>query len=234
MKNSRWEKAQQYEQNWWSERGEIINFQYYKVFASQLVSDLKLIIEIKKDPSILEVGCGPAGISTYLDSDRKYAIDPLNDYFVSVERFQQLRDQRTQYLTAKGESLPYKEESFDLVIMDNVLDHCENPEQVMKETLRVMKKGGVLYFQQNVYTLWGKGLRLGMEKFEIDKGHPHTFTKKDIYQLLNQIGLEVIYSDSRGYLKQWFSEVRSGNKKAMIRAALFMTRDRDKYILRRK
>ncbi len=233
MQNSRWEKAQKYEKDWWSQRAHSINFEYYKVFARELLLELKPIIEINQSTSILEIGCGPAGISTYIDSNFKHAIDPLNDFFESIESFQKQRDTRTKYLKAKGENLPYEQETFDLVIMDNVLDHCEDPQKVMNETFRVMKMGSVLYFQQNVYTLWGKALRLGMEKFEIDKGHPFTFTKKDISLLLDRAGFEVLYSSSRGYLKQWISEVTSGNKKALIRAALLMTRDRDKYILRK-
>lgn len=48
-------------------------------------------------------------------------------------------------VVADAHHLPFGKESFDLVIANVVLEHVENPAQVVKEIYRVLKKGGRVY-----------------------------------------------------------------------------------------
>jgi len=48
------------------------------------------------------------------------------------------------FLNANLEKLPQKNEAFDLVYSAFVLEHLEKPEKVIKEAIRVLKKGGHL------------------------------------------------------------------------------------------
>jgi SAM-dependent methyltransferase len=42
-----------------------------------------------------------------------------------------------------GENIPYEDESFDVVVSDNVLEHLDNPVEVFREVSRVLRPGGV-------------------------------------------------------------------------------------------
>jgi ubiquinone/menaquinone biosynthesis C-methylase UbiE len=172
MSENRWEQAQEYERNWWENQKKSISIEFYKNFADELKIVLNEILDINKNTSILEIGSGAAGTITFIDSDNKYAIDPLEYFYSTVTEFTKDRDARVNYYTAKGENLPFDTDKFDLIIIDNVLDHCSDPEAVLTEMNRVLKKGGVIYFRQNTYHFWGIFVRTLMEKITFDKGHP--------------------------------------------------------------
>lgn len=45
------------------------------------------------------------------------------------------------------ENLPYKDNKFDLVFSDNLLEHLEHPEKVFSEIDRVLKNDGIFFFK---------------------------------------------------------------------------------------
>lgn len=48
-------------------------------------------------------------------------------------------------IIADAHRLPFKDESFELVIADAVLEHVKNPQRVVAEIYRVLKNGGQVY-----------------------------------------------------------------------------------------
>lgn len=46
-----------------------------------------------------------------------------------------------------AESIPYPDATFDLVLANNVMEHIENPERVLREIFRVLKPHGYLCFK---------------------------------------------------------------------------------------
>jgi ubiquinone/menaquinone biosynthesis C-methylase UbiE len=231
--NDRWSKAQAYEAEWWDTRRHDMELEYYKNYADDIKERVRPFITLEHATHILEVGSGAAGIITHFtECDFRYAIDPLEDFYASIPEFAAYRDKRVEYMTAMGEHLAFRDGFFDLVIMDNVLDHCKEPDRVMGEIHRVMKSGGIVFFRQNIYHLWGKFVRSLMEAAEIDRGHPHTFTRRSIRQLLRDKRFQILTVDNPGYWKTWGKEIASKNTKDLVKALLFATRNKVSYILR--
>ena len=54
--------------------------------------------------------------------------------------------------TWKGKVMPFESDSFDCAFGTEVLEHCPEPEVVLKEVLRVLKPGGIFFF--TVPFLW--------------------------------------------------------------------------------
>jgi ubiquinone/menaquinone biosynthesis C-methylase UbiE len=50
-------------------------------------------------------------------------------------------------IEAKGESLPFKDNSFDLITSYQTLEHVKSVSQCLREMIRVLKTGGVLYLK---------------------------------------------------------------------------------------
>jgi len=234
VNNIRWKIAQQYEKDWWEKRSYFIDFEFYKNFAEDLLEFGKELLVINQGTVVLEIGSGAGGILTYLtDSNYRYAIDPLESFYSSVPRFVSQRDKHVKYLSAKGEDLPFEDKKFDLIIMDNVLDHCDNPEKVMKEVKRVVKDKGIIFFKQNTYHTWGQLVRFLMERFQIDKGHPFTFAKKDLLRIIHHNDLKLMKAKRSGYFFTWKKELMSSGFNNKMKAILFATRDKITYVLQK-
>jgi len=117
--------------------------------SSRRVRDLLESFQpIAKDARVIEVGSGAHGLIFCFGSARGVGVDPLAvDYGGLFPHWQR----RASTVAAVGESLPFLNGSFDVVICDNVVDHAESPPQIVGELVRVLAPGGLLYFTVNVH-----------------------------------------------------------------------------------
>ena len=92
---------------------------------------------------VLEVGSGAQGLVFFFGSERAVGVDPLAQSYAQL-----FPDWQREVITvaAFGESLPFTESSFDIVLCDNVVDHAESPRAIVAEIARVLKPSGLLYF----------------------------------------------------------------------------------------
>ena len=90
---------------------------------------------------ILEIGGGQSGLSADLypgaevvniDLDPNYARSPMN------------MRRSTHFLGADATSLPFADNSFDLVTMFDILEHVPRDDKAAAEALRVLRPGGFL------------------------------------------------------------------------------------------
>jgi SAM-dependent methyltransferase len=224
---ARWRRAQAYEQQWWGAYAG--DYGWYRDFSREIEEAVRPLRPIRRDTAILEIGPGPAGGITYLDADRKFAVEPLEACFAAKPEIVALRDPRVRYFEGRGEDLPFEPNSFDLVIIDNVLDHCEDPGRVLDEMNRVLRPGGLVFLRQNVYRRWGRLVRKVMETAQVDRGHPHTFGRR---------GLEREFGN-RGWLvrtiacarRPWLAGLTSGSRKQVAKSLLFANADRVTWVL---
>jgi ubiquinone/menaquinone biosynthesis C-methylase UbiE len=228
----RWRLAQESERKWWEKQITKIDFGYFAEFARDCVRSLHGVAPIVPATRILEIGSGPAGILTHLPSKFRCGVDPLEFFYGRTEKCSRFRDREVRYLAAQGESLPFANDSFDFIIIDNILDHCEDIDAVFNEIARVLAKGGIVYLRNFTHTAWGIILAGMLEFFRIDRGHPFHFQEKDLHSLCVKKGLEPILIERRGFLRHFQSLIASKKISHIIRALSFSQADKVLFVLR--
>ena len=107
----------------------------------------KDVIEFKKfskfSGNVLDIGCGPVTPS-YLrnntDVELIVGIDPLLSFNNDSS------EENIDLMKAIGEFLPFDDDSFDFVCFGTSFDHVLDPDKVLNESKRVLKKNGNLVF----------------------------------------------------------------------------------------
>ena len=104
--------------------------------SSRRVRDLLETFQpIKAEARVVEVGSGAHGLIFYFGSRCGIGVDPLAVNYGSLfPRWQRC----APTVAAVGESLPFRDQSFDVVLCDNVVDHAESPVQIAGELARVL------------------------------------------------------------------------------------------------
>src|SRR5215213_45016 len=117
--------------------------------SSRRVRDLLETFQpIEPDARVVEVGSGAHGLIFYFGSPHGIGVDPLAVSYGSLfPRWQSC----APTVAAVGESLPFGDQSFDVVLCDNVVDHAESPVKIAGELARVLVAGGLLYFTVNIH-----------------------------------------------------------------------------------
>lgn len=109
---------------------------------------LEAVRPIASDARVIEVGSGAHGLIFYFGSTKGIGVDPLAVSYGSLfPRWQRC----AQTIAAAGESLPFRDKSFDVVLCDNVVDHAESPSKIVSELARILAPNGLLYFTVNIH-----------------------------------------------------------------------------------
>jgi len=111
----------------------------------------KIVEELKMDTmgkKALEVGCG-GGILTEEIARMGFdttGIDPSEQSLHVASNHARVSGLSIKYDKGTGEALPYPDSSFDVVFCCDVLEHVRDLPKVISEISRVLKRGGVFFF----------------------------------------------------------------------------------------
>jgi ubiquinone/menaquinone biosynthesis C-methylase UbiE len=110
-----------------------------------------------KGKRVLNVG---SGIGSFDIAMQKYGADIYGiepddlEYAIAIERIEN-KGLKCNIQKAVGEKLPFMDDFFDLVTSFQVMEHVQNPGEVIKEMVRVTKKNGIIYINMpNHNSFW--------------------------------------------------------------------------------
>lgn len=117
-----------------------------RTFAQEFIEirSLRKRVSVSNNKVILELGCGngtgTALIKKYFRPKHLYAIDVDHKQIELAKS--KVPDKSVTFEVADVVKLPYKNETFDVVMDFSVLYHIENWKHALKEIRRVLKPGG--------------------------------------------------------------------------------------------
>ncbi|MFX0200865.1 MAG: class I SAM-dependent methyltransferase [Candidatus Hodarchaeota archaeon] len=102
--------------------------------------------------NVLDLGCGLGGQTVYFssqDTNATIGIDIKKKWIDAAKRYaiKKKADKKVDFVRADGADLPIKKNSFDIIIMYDVIEHLPQANRVLEECKRVLKSNGLLYIQ---------------------------------------------------------------------------------------
>lgn len=154
-------------------------------------------------PRVLEIGCGTAIDSLALaeaTNCRAYGID------LSIEAIKTALQASSTFTVgiilaqADVHELPFKEETFDLVFSQGVLEHFSDPRSVIEEQRRVLRSGGRLVISvPQKYTAYTLAKRHRIRKGTWPWGYESEFSFRALRSLGDSLGLRMKAVIGYGY-----------------------------------
>jgi SAM-dependent methyltransferase len=106
--------------------------------------------EILAGRQVLDIGCGAGGKTLFYAAQGAamvYGVDVVERYAAAAHelaRAKGLQD-RFRFVLADAAALPFGPDSFDVIIMNDAMEHVDKPLAVLQECYRVLRPGGRLY-----------------------------------------------------------------------------------------
>ncbi len=129
---------------------------------------------------VLDVACGPGHLVDVLNKHgfEAFGID-ITPEFINFAK----KNKKGDFQVADANSLPFKNQEFDTVILKSILEHLKDDLGALNEALRVGKKVIIIVPHKTPIVLKRRGLLYSHYQ---DKSHLRNYTEKSIKILINK------------------------------------------------
>jgi methionine biosynthesis protein MetW len=151
---------------------------------------------IPNNSEILDLGCGDGNVSQlYLQKGKVTGVD-ISETALKIS---QKRGIKTVNHNLNELPLPFRKESFDVIILTDVLEHLFDPYKMIIECKRIVKKNGKIIITVPNFARVGNRIRmiygdpidlLHFDKYGDDVEHFHWFTIPKIIFFVEKAGFE--------------------------------------------
>lgn len=148
--------------------------------------------------SVLDMGCGDAFYTIHFwDRGKPRAMIGIDaaHHAIQVANANK-KDRPIRFLVADAHRLPYPDNSFDLVLVQSILHHDDNPLGIIREAFRLAPE--ILIHEPN-------GNNLGLKIIEKTsryhrEHHEKSYTTRQIIRYVKQAGGKVVYQRFAGFV----------------------------------
>ncbi len=136
--------------------------------------------EWAKSRSAIEIGSGPFPAISLVRWKQAIAVDPLAEgYLVEDLIPKSVHADEITFLACAGEAIALPAACMDIAVLENCLDHVDQPALVLRECRRILRPTGLLW------------LLVDLMDYK-DHMHPNPFSEAAIRDLLAQEGFEPV------------------------------------------
>ncbi len=178
-----------------------------------LIEDIKAQLKKKKNLRILELAAGTGAASKdFLQSFAysEYILSDISSEYLNVAK-KKIKKPSTKFITTPAESLPFQDNSFDLVFSVYLFHEIPTTirEKVLKESFRVLKKNGVLGICDSLQRNDAPILNPILEQFPKDYHEPFykNYTLWNVETALVKTGFTKIKSSFK-LLSKYFTAIK--------------------------
>jgi len=203
----------------------------YKRWFVPIIDDVLKQTSFRKGV-IVDIGSGP-GLLVREFAKRSINFNvigvDISKHAISIGKKNTKGLKNTSFIYANANHLPFDDLTIDVVIAKDSLHEFKNPKQVLKEMLRITKKGGIIYIQD---------LRRDLPWYLLQQAIPPksilqclqyysaraSYTKKEIRIMLKKIGVSRYKIRTRNLTKSLIRKYRKVGVSASELRASFQAR----------
>jgi len=160
---------------------------------------------VLEDRRILDIGCG---LGMYVDKFRCFS-DDVHGVDVDPEKVAEASERLPNITVAPAEHLPYGDDEFDVILLNEVIEHVDDDRLTIREAYRCLKPGGhvIIYAPNRLYPYETHGFYVfGQYYFRLlpfvnwlphairDVFCPHVriYTAREIIRLFDGLDVELV------------------------------------------
>ena len=216
----RWREAQATEPEFFAGMAmgvaESLDVLYHNAAKSRYLSGL-----LKEIPRVsVEIGPGPwgLGISGFMrdipirlcvEPDPRLELDPRAPLRAFITEWRQ----PVRYIVGTGENIPLADESSDLVICCNVIDHAYRPYKILDEAARILNPGGIFFFDVDTFSVlgllkWYMWTRHRHKNDLLVTAHTYRMFEPNVVGRLKAAGFTVLHRNGHNLVSLWIGHSR--------------------------
>lgn len=185
------------------EKGDPYSVELFSQFhQNRAIITVKLITEIIRkcvNCNVLDVGCGKGVLTNFYSQNfPNYTFYGLDYSYKAIKEGKKLFP-HLELCVANVYELPYLENFFDIVIMNNLIEHLHNPSLAIYQIKRCLKKNGGLIISTPSRYRFENICRMVLRKKlkKMSPLHITEYTLSQIRELLQCMGFRVVRIESQ-------------------------------------
>lgn len=125
-------------------------FEWRKNRGKLCVNRVSHVMDLN-NKTVLDIGCGYGALSSLLLDKGAYVYGTETNGSKLNVASKLINSDRFKLKHVDSETLPFEDNYFDAVFLFDVIEHVDNPEKMIDECYRVLKKSGILYVEFTPY-----------------------------------------------------------------------------------